>query len=63
VLVERLGGASVTLRLHAYRDDDEPALAGQLVMVATSLDTHRAVAVPADIRASLERYREQCLCQ
>jgi 4-hydroxybenzoyl-CoA thioesterase len=61
ILVERIGGASVNLRLHAY-NDDEPALEGKLVMVSTSLETNRAIPVPPDIRARLEQYQELCGC-
>jgi acyl-CoA thioesterase FadM len=59
LLVERIGGASVALRAHAY-NAAEPALDAALVMVTTSLETHRPIPVPADIRGSLQRYQERC---
>jgi acyl-CoA thioesterase FadM len=59
VIVEGVGNASVKLALHAYHGT-EPVLAMRLVMVTTSLTEHRAVPVPDDLRAALERYRETC---
>jgi len=57
-LIERIGGASATLSLRGY-NAGQPALAGRLVMVTTSLETHRAIPLPADIRSGMESYRER----
>jgi len=65
VLVDAIGTASITFTLLGYRTahgsrDVEPALAMRLVMVTTSLIEHRAVPVPDDLRAAVERYKETC---
>jgi hypothetical protein len=36
------------------------AFAARLVLVTTSLDSHGAIALPADLRAALERHQETC---
>ncbi|QFU18087.1 acyl-CoA thioesterase [Microvirga thermotolerans] len=59
VTVERIGRSSLTFRIHASRGD-EPVFAARLVMVTTSLDTHRSIPLPDDLRAALERYWESC---
>jgi 4-hydroxybenzoyl-CoA thioesterase len=59
VLVDAIGTASVGMTLLGYRDD-VPTLAMRLVMVTTSLTTYRAVPVPDDVRAAVERYKETC---
>ena len=59
VLVDAIGTASITLMLYAYRDG-APMLAMRLVMVTTSLTAHRAVPIPDDLRAAVERYKETC---
>ena len=59
VLVERLGNSSLALSVHAHRGE-EPVLIARLVIVTTSLDLHRAIPIPGDLRAALERYRERC---
>jgi 4-hydroxybenzoyl-CoA thioesterase len=56
VLIDRIGGASLTLRVHAYRDPD-PVLSARLTIVTTSLVEHRAIPIPDDLRAALERYQ------
>jgi 4-hydroxybenzoyl-CoA thioesterase len=50
--VERLGRASITLA-HAITGGGEPRMAMRQVIVATSLHTHRAIAVPDDVRSAL----------
>lgn len=55
--VERIGGASVTLRL-GCRLGDEARMSARQVIVATSLDTHRAVPLPADVRTALEQFQQ-----
>jgi 4-hydroxybenzoyl-CoA thioesterase len=54
--VERLGGRSLTLALRCTAlGDGELRMAVRQVIVTTSLDTHQAVDVPADLRAAIER--------
>ena len=55
--VERIGGASITLQL-GCRLGDETRMRVRQVLVATSLDTHRAIALPDDVRAALERFQQ-----
>jgi len=59
VLIDAIGTASIALMLYAYRDG-EPVLAMRLVMVTTSLTVLRACAIPDDLRAAAERYKETC---
>jgi 4-hydroxybenzoyl-CoA thioesterase len=59
VLVDRIGSASLALSIHAHRGE-EPVLSGRLTIVTTSLELHRAIPIPDDLRAALERYQEQC---
>jgi 4-hydroxybenzoyl-CoA thioesterase len=58
-LLERIGTASLALRVHLYRGE-EPILSAHLVIVTTSLDVHRAIPLPADLRAAVEAYQELC---
>ncbi|HEY8565028.1 MAG TPA: thioesterase family protein [Beijerinckiaceae bacterium] len=58
-LVERIGTASLSLRVHLYCGE-EPILLARLVIVTTSLDVHRAIPLPADLRAAVEAYQELC---
>jgi 4-hydroxybenzoyl-CoA thioesterase len=51
--VERLGGSSMTLRF-ACLAGGEVRLSAQQVLVFTSLDTHRAIPIPADVRHAIE---------
>ncbi|WP_207481205.1 acyl-CoA thioesterase [Arenibaculum pallidiluteum] len=61
IMVERIGRSSLSLRfLGEHEPTGEVRLAGRLVTVATSLETQRAMEIPDDLRAALERYREQC---
>jgi acyl-CoA thioesterase FadM len=59
VIVEAVGRSSVTLVLHAFKDELECARA-RFVTVVTSLVDHRAMPVPDDLRAAFEAYRERC---
>lgn len=59
VVLDRIGRASIALTLHAMQGDEE-ALRGRLVIVTTSLAEHRAIPIPADIRAAFEAYRDRC---
>ena len=54
--IERLGQASLTLRLSCDGEDGTQRMAARQVLVLTSLDSHRAIAMPADLRAALERF-------
>ncbi len=56
--VERLGGKSLTLSLRCEGDADEVRMTMRQVLVTTSLDTHRAVDIPPDIRAAIERFMQ-----
>ena len=49
---ERVGGRSLTLALTA-RVADELRVTARQVLVFTDLDTHRAIDLPADVRAAL----------
>ncbi|WP_418319982.1 acyl-CoA thioesterase [Piscinibacter sakaiensis] len=56
--LERLGGASLTLLLNCRGADDGGTLRMQMrqVLVTTSLDSHRAVPIPADVRDAIGRW-------
>ncbi len=54
--VERLGDSSLTLQLRCVgRDDASLRMTMRQVIVTTSLDTQRAMAIPADMRAAIAR--------
>lgn len=59
IVVHRIGRSSVTLHIQASRGSD-PVLLAQLVIVTTSLETHRSIPLPDDLRAALESYQEKC---
>lgn len=54
--VEKLGGKSLTLQL-GCRHGDEQRMSVRQVLVFTSLDTHRAVDVPPDLRAAIDAFQ------
>jgi 4-hydroxybenzoyl-CoA thioesterase len=54
--VERLGGKSLTLQI-GVRCGDEQRMVVRQVLVFTSLDTHRAIDIPADLRTAIERFQ------
>lgn len=56
--LERIGGASIGLRLGVRRSDEARVTARQ-VLVTTSLDTHRATPIPADMRRALFDFEQQ----
>ncbi len=58
VVVERVGGKSYSLRLHALKGYTE-ALRGYFTTVTTSLETHRPIGIPEDIREALIKYEAQ----
>jgi 4-hydroxybenzoyl-CoA thioesterase len=53
--VKKLGTRSLTLALQC-RQGDELRVQAEQVLVSTSLDTHRAIELPADLRAGIERF-------
>jgi 4-hydroxybenzoyl-CoA thioesterase len=55
--VEKLGRTSLILR-HAYFGGDEPRLVMRQVLVCTSLETHRPLPLPDDMRAAIAPYAE-----
>ncbi|WP_295978715.1 thioesterase family protein [uncultured Variovorax sp.] len=56
LVVERLGSRSLTLRVRCFEPvSGEVRMQMQQVLVTTSLETHRAVAVPDDMRAAIVR--------
>lgn len=50
--VEALGNRSITLALHC-RAGDELRLQARKVIVSTSVETHRAIALPHDLRDAI----------
>jgi 4-hydroxybenzoyl-CoA thioesterase len=52
--VERVGGASLTLKLDVAGLDGALRMAMRQVLVTTSLDTHRPMQLPADLRAAID---------
>jgi 4-hydroxybenzoyl-CoA thioesterase len=56
--VERVGQRSLTLALRCESREGELRVAARQVLVTTSLDTHEAVAIPADIRSAIARATE-----
>ncbi len=58
VVVERVGTKSYSLILHALKDGAE-ALRGRFTTVTTSLDAHRAIEIPTDLKTALLNYAEQ----
>jgi 4-hydroxybenzoyl-CoA thioesterase/acyl-CoA thioester hydrolase len=59
VAIDHLGQSSYTLVFHMMKDGVE-VVRGRFVTVTTSLDTHKPIPIPGDIRTALERYRERC---
>ena len=53
--LERIGNKSITL-LAGCRCGDELRMRVRQVLVFTSLDTHRAIDIPADLRAAFVRF-------
>lgn len=54
--VEHLGTRSLILNLDC-RDADQVRVTARQVLVATNLDTHTSIAIPADLRAAIERFQ------
>ncbi|WP_354682439.1 acyl-CoA thioesterase [Cupriavidus necator] len=53
--VVRVGGKSITLNWRCTGADGELRMSAMQTIVMTSLDTHLAIPVPADLRAAIER--------
>ena len=53
--VERLGSRSITLALRCRGADGVPRMAMRQVVVTTSLEDHRAIEIPPDLRAAITR--------
>ena len=53
--VERLGTRSLTLGLHCFDHQGETRMRMQQVLVTTSLESHRAVDIPAALREAILR--------
>ena len=54
---ERVGGKSLTLAIEA-RHGDELRVGARQVLVFTSLDTHKPIAVPPDARSAISSFTE-----
>jgi len=59
ILVERVGGRSLTLRFVVWAVDGK-RLEGRIVCALTALDSHTSVDMPAELRAAYEGYAERC---
>ena len=58
--VEKLGGKSITLALRCTAaGSGEVRMAVRQVVVTTSLETHRAIEIPADLRAAIEAFGQR----
>jgi 4-hydroxybenzoyl-CoA thioesterase len=55
---ERVGGKSLTVTIEV-RHGDELRVGARQVLVFTDLGTHRAIDIPADVRAALEKLHNQ----
>ena len=56
--VQRLGHRSLQLQLNCFgRGADDVRMTARQSIVTTSLDTHRAVPVPDDLRQAIERWQ------
>ena len=53
--LEQVGTKSITLQ-HGCRRGDELRMRARQVLVFTSLDTHRAIDIPADLRAAMAAF-------
>ncbi len=57
--VEKIGNSSMTVEITASCDGED-RLRATLVLVATSLKTHRPIPIPDDLRQAVETYRSEC---
>lgn len=56
--VEKLGNTSLVLH-HVVRGADAVRMRARQVLVATSLDTHKAIPWPDDVRQAIQRFMEK----
>jgi 4-hydroxybenzoyl-CoA thioesterase len=56
--VERLGSKSLTLQLACHGAAGDVRMTMRQVIVTTSLETHRAVEIPDDLRSAVRRFIE-----
>ena len=56
--LDRLGGKSLSLSLDCWAGDEQ-RVRSQQVLVFTDLNTHRAIAVPPDVRQAIEASVQQ----
>jgi acyl-CoA thioesterase FadM len=59
VIVRRVGRASLTFTVHAFKDGIE-CVRATFVTVTTSLVDHKAIALPDDVRLALNAYLSRC---
>ena len=57
--VERVGNSSITVGITASHAGEE-RLRATLVLVTTSLNTHRPIPIPDDLRQAVETYQAEC---
>jgi len=57
--LERIGRRSFTLALELRGPGGELRVAARQTLVSTDLDTHRAMALPADVLAALQRFNAE----
>jgi 4-hydroxybenzoyl-CoA thioesterase len=53
--VQHLGGRSITLDLHCDGPDGQRRVSIKQVLVTTSLETHKAIEIPPDLREAIGR--------
>lgn len=60
LLVEAVGASSLRLFILTQGPDNDPRFLARIVLVCTSLDSHRAISLPADLREAILHYRSLC---
>lgn len=58
IAIKKLGRTSLTLAV-SFEGTDGPCVAFEQVLVCTSLDTHKPLSFPDDLRAALERLTDK----
>ncbi|WP_366556219.1 acyl-CoA thioesterase [Aquibaculum sediminis] len=58
--VEAVGSSSVALFILTQGAEKDPRFAARIVLVCTSLESHCAISLPADIREAIDHYRSLC---
>ena len=59
VIVRDIGRTSLKLTVHAFKDGTE-CVRATFVTVTTSLEDHKSIALPDDIRLALKNYQASC---